>query len=190
MSVNSFYSEEELSSLGLKQYGKKTLISRNCSIYSPETITIGDNVRIDDFCILSGKIQIGSNVHISAFCALYGSMGIEIQDYSGMSPKSIIYSASDDFSGNYLIGAVNPKELTNVTGGKVTLCKYTQLGTNTIVFPSVTINEGAVTGAMSLVLHDLKPWTINTGIPISSTRKRSNKLLTLLQDGNYNVKNC
>ena len=31
---------------------------------------IGDNVRIDDFVIIKGKINISSNVHISSFCSL------------------------------------------------------------------------------------------------------------------------
>jgi galactoside O-acetyltransferase len=64
---NSFYSEIELSKLGLKDYGKNVLISKKCSIYSPEKISIGNNVRIDDFCILSGNIILGSNIHISTF---------------------------------------------------------------------------------------------------------------------------
>lgn len=44
----SFYSEEELATLGLKSYGKNVLISRHACLYSPETISIGNNVRIDD----------------------------------------------------------------------------------------------------------------------------------------------
>ena len=64
--MTSFYSEEELKSLGLKHYGKNVLISRKCSIYSAESISIGNHVRIDDFCILSGEITIGDYCHISA----------------------------------------------------------------------------------------------------------------------------
>ena len=89
--VNSFLSEEELSSIGFLSYGKNLKISRKTSFYSPETISFGDNVRIDDFCILSGNIKIGSNIHISAYVALYGSQGIFIEDYAGISAKTIIY---------------------------------------------------------------------------------------------------
>ena len=34
--MNSFYSPEELKSLGLKEYGENVLISRKCSIYGAE----------------------------------------------------------------------------------------------------------------------------------------------------------
>ena len=179
---SSFYSLSELKELGLKSFGDKVLISRKCSIYSPEKITIGDNVRIDDFCILSGNITLGSNIHISAFCALYGTNGIIIEDYSGMSPRSIIFSAIDDFHGDHLIGPIHPKEFTNVTGGTVVLKKYTQLGANTIVMPNITLEEGAVTGAMTFVNKNLEAWTINIGIPVKQKSKRSNNLIKFLDN--------
>ena len=101
--MTSFYSAQELQKIGFKAIGENVKISRKTSIYSPERISIGNNVRIDDFCILSGTISIGSHIHISAYVALYGAMGIVIEDYSGISPKSVVYSAMDDFSGIYLI---------------------------------------------------------------------------------------
>ena len=143
----SFYSEEELSELGLKSYGVNVKISRYARIYSPHSICIGDNVRIDDFCILSGKITLGSNIHISAYVALYGTNGIILKDYSGISPKSVVYSAMDDFSGDYLVGPIHPDDTTNVTGGPVVIEKYVQVGSNTVVFPNLTIGEGSVIGA-------------------------------------------
>jgi hypothetical protein len=84
---NSFYCENELKSLGLKSFGKNVLISRKASIYSPELITLGNSVRIDDFCILSGNISLGSYIHISAYSALFGKYGIKMNDFSGLSPR-------------------------------------------------------------------------------------------------------
>lgn len=179
--MNSFYSEIELAELGLKTYGSNVLISKKCSIYSPEKISVGNNVRIDDFCILSGNIMLGNNVHISAYCALYGAQGIEFKDYSGCSARTTIYSAIDDFSGDYLIGPMNPKETTNVTGGKVTIGKFVQLGAHCLVFPAVTINEGAVIGALSLVTKDIPKWSIYVGIPAQKLRDRKKGLLKLIK---------
>ena len=175
--MTSFYTKSELTALGLKNLGDEVLISKKCSIYSAEKISIGSNVRIDDFCILSGNISIGSNVHISAFCALYGAKGIVLEDYTGISPRGTIFSAMDDFSGNFLIGPIHPMHLTNVTGGLVVMKKFSQLGANTIVFPSLTIGEGAVTGALTLVNKNLAPWTINVGIPVHKIKNRDKGLL-------------
>lgn len=174
----SFYTDSELKLLGLKSYGKNVLISRKTSIYGASNIVIGDNVRVDDFCILSGNIVIRSNIHISAFVALYGgSYGIEINDYSGISPRSTIYSAMDDFSGTYLIGPIHDEFKTNVQGGKVILEKYTQIGCNCVIFPNLTISEGAVIGAMSLVRETIPEWTINVGIPTKILKRRTKELL-------------
>ncbi len=179
--ITSFYSESELKSLGFKSVGKNVLLSRKASIYLPEKITIGNNVRIDDFCILSGEITIGDWCHISAYCALYGSKGIVLEGFCGISPRSVILSASDDFSGDFLVGAQFDCKFTNVTGGTVYLRKYSQIGTNCIVFPAVTVGEGAVTGAMTLVNKNLEPWTINTGIPVNCSRPRKKGLLNKIE---------
>ena len=100
--MNSFYSEEELRSIGFKKVGKNVKISKKSSIYSSNEIEIGNNVRIDDFCLLSGNIIIKNNVHISAYTALYGGGKIEIGNFSGCSARCTLISASDDFSGNYM----------------------------------------------------------------------------------------
>ena len=170
--MTSFYTEEEYKQLGFKSIGENCLISKNACFYGISNISIGNNVRIDDFCILSGNIQLGNYIHISAYSALYGSKGIVIGDYCGCSSRTTIYSAVDDFSGEYMIGPMVPEELSNVTGGVVELKDYVQLGANTIVMPGITINEGAVTGACTLVRHNLDTWTINVGMPSRVLKKR------------------
>lgn len=177
--MNSFYTIEELKLIGLKEMGKDVKISRKASIYSPDKIRIGDHVRIDDFCILSGKIEIGNYVHLAAYTALYGKYGIEINDFCGCSARCTIYSATDDFSGETMISPMVPEEFTNVTGGKTILEKYVQLGANVVVMPNVTIKEGTAVGAMSFVNKDLEAWGIYIGIPSKKIKDRSKELITL-----------
>ena len=178
--MTSFYSEDELKSIGFKSIGRQVLISRKTSIYGASQMEIGDNVRIDDFCILSGKIKIGSNVHISAYVALYGKMGIVLEDYTGISPRSTVFSAMDDFSGNYLIGPIHQEHQTKITGGPVILKKFSQVGAHCVVFPNLTIEEGAIVGAMSLVNKTVNSWTIVAGIPIRFIKGRNKGLLELI----------
>ena len=147
----SFYTPEELALLGLKAYGEDVLISRYARLYSPENISLGSHVRIDDFCILSGHITLGSHIHISAYCALHGAMGITMYDYTGISAQSIIYSAMDDFSGEYLIGPMSPNCTTNVQGGEVVLERFVQIGAQCLVFPNIRMSEGSVLGAKSML---------------------------------------
>ena len=132
--MNSFYSNEELKQLGLKSFGKNVLISKK-SIYGADKISIGNNVRIDDFCILSGKIVIGNYVHISAYSALYaGDKGIYLEDYVGVSARCTIWGKSDDFSGHYMTNPTIPSKYRIVIEKQITLKKHVLLGTNTVIY--------------------------------------------------------
>lgn len=174
----SFYSEEELKGIGLKKFGKNVLISRNISIYGAENISIGDNVRIDDFSILSGNIFIGNNIHISAGVYMFaGDAGIEIGDFSGISSKTVIYAISDDFNGSFLIGPMIKKKYRNIISKKVFIGRHVQIGASCVVLPGATLNEGISVGAMSLVKDNLEDWSINVGIPARKIKDRKKDLL-------------
>ncbi len=163
MAYTSFYSNEELLEIGFKSVGEDVLVSRKCSIYGAANISIGCHCRIDDFCILSGNISIGAYVHVAAFCALYGGGGIEIDDFSNLSPRCTVFSATDDFSGNYLISPMVPPEYTNVKREKVTLHKYVNIGAHCVIMPGVELESGIAIGTMSLVRKSLTNdagWTI------------------------------
>lgn len=176
----SFYLESELKELGFKRVGSNVLISRKASFYEIENIAIGNNVRIDDFCILSGNIELGNYVHIASYTALYASKyGVEIKDFSVLSSRCVIYAATDDYSGNALISPMVPEEFSNVTGGKVVLEKHVIVGTGTSIMPSVIIHEGVAIGSMSLVRSSLEGWGIYAGIPCKRIKDRSKKLLEL-----------
>lgn len=179
--MTSFYSVEELSALGVQQYGDDVRISRKASLYNPEKLRIGDHVRIDDFCILSGEITLGSYIHISAYAAIYGSMGVAMDDFSGLSPRATLFSAMDDFSGDYLINPMVDNRFTNVKGGKIRLGKYVQIGAGSIVFPCVEIAEGSVVGALSLVNKSLPSWGVYGGVPAHFLKERRKGLLTFVE---------
>lgn len=175
----SFLSEAELRNVGFKSLGENVLISKKASIYNPKTISIGSNVRIDDFCILSGSINIGNYIHISAYCGLYGKGEIELQDFSGLSPRCTLLSVSDDFQGDFMIGPMVNAEYTNVQIGKIIISKYVQIGAGSIILPGVCIGEGSAIGAMSLVKKDIVKWKIYGGNPIKYLKPRKKSLIAL-----------
>lgn len=178
--MNSFYTKEELKDIGLKSYGDNVLISRYARIYGASNITIGNNVRIDDFCILSGNITIHNYVHIAAYCCLFGGKsGIEMFDYTGLSSRSAIYADSDDYSGNALTNPTIPGKYRNVSGGKVIFSKHALVGTGSTILPGVFLGEGVSVGSMSLVSKSLEPWGIYVGIPCKKIKERSKKILEL-----------
>ena len=178
--MNSFYTPSELLHLGLTKFGKNVLISRKASIYGAKNISIGDHVRIDDFCILSGKITIGSYVHIAAYTALLGgNKGIVIEDFAGLSSRVSVYTATDDYSGETMTNPTIPEKYKHVTSGEVVIQQHSIIGSGSVILPGVTIKEGSSFGALSLINKDCNEWTINAGIPFKEIKTRSRKLLDL-----------
>ncbi|MBE0675903.1 MAG: acyltransferase [Bacteroidales bacterium] len=179
--MNSFYEEHELKALGFRRYGRNLKISRKASIYSPENISIGDNVRVDDFCILSGNIILGSYIHISAYTALYALNGITLEDFVTVSGRVTIYSQSDDYSGSFMTNPMVPAGYNHITGGPVLLRKHSIIAAGSVVLPSVIMGEGSCLGAMSLLKCDAEPWSIYAGVPAKRIKDRSRDLLKLEQ---------
>ncbi|PRX35681.1 galactoside O-acetyltransferase [Orenia metallireducens] len=177
--MNSFYTREELEQVGFKSLGSNVLISRKASIYTPDQISIGNNVRIDDFSILSGELTIGNYIHVAAFCGLFGKYGIELKDFSGLSSRVTIYSATDDYSGRTLTNPMIPKEYKKIKAGKVVLEKHTIVGASSIILPKVVVREGTSIGAMSLVNKSTEEWKVYFGIPAKILKSRKKNLLDL-----------
>jgi len=176
--MNSFYTQEELDKIGFKTIGKNVLISRKVSIYSASQISIGNNVRIDDFCILSGRISIGNYIHIAAYSALYGGdYGIDIHDFSNISSKNSIYALSDDYSGATMTNPMIPDRYKKIYGEKVVIKKHVIIGSGCVILPGVVLGEGSSFGAMTLINKSSEPWTINVGIPFRKIKDRSKEML-------------
>lgn len=175
--MNSFYSYDELSDLGLIKFGSEVKISRKCSIYGNDII-IGDNVRIDDFCILSGKIRLGNYIHIAAYSALYGGEeGIYISDYANISSRVSIYAISDDYSGMTMTNPMIPDEYKNVDSRKVIINKHVIIGATSVLLPGVVLGEGSAFGCFSFINTNSEDWSINAGIPARKIKERSKECL-------------
>ena len=180
VSCNSFFSREELLKIGFKQVGINVKISRKASFYAPNKISIGNNVRIDDFCILSGNITIGNYIHIAAYSALYGGdKGITLDDFVNISSRVCIYSVSDDYSGISMTNPMVPDELKNVVSQKVYLKKHVIIGSTSVILPGVILEEGSAFGSFSLINHNSEPWSINAGIPAKKIKDRNKNILNI-----------
>ncbi|HGF7196298.1 TPA: acyltransferase [Vibrio cholerae] len=178
----AFLTEKQLNELGFAALGKNVLISDKASIYGAQRITIGNNVRIDDFSVLSageGGIEIGNYVHIAVFSLLIGAGKITISDFSGISSRVSIYSSSDDYSGQYMTNPMVPVEYTNVTHADVFLGKHVIIGSGSVVLPGASLGEGVAIGALSLVSKSCQEYTIYSGNPAKKLKERKKDLKAL-----------
>lgn len=180
MLQSKYLTEHDLKDFGFKAIGKNVRISADARIYGQENIVLGNNIRIDDFAILSaatGSIAIGNNIVITHGCHLSGTLGIEMNDFSSMAANTVIYSASDDYTGEYLTNQVIPEKYRTQVGGPVIIGRHVIIGSACTIIGPCHISEGCSIGAISLILKDLAPWGIYTGIPAKRMKDRKKNLL-------------
>jgi acetyltransferase-like isoleucine patch superfamily enzyme len=129
----------------------------------------------DDFTkIIGGKrVSIGRYNHLASFCAIIGGGEFITDDFVAISCACQFITGTDDYSGKSMTGPTVPIEFRPAaTRSKIIIKKHTVLGTNTIVHPGVTINEGVATGSLTLVTKNLDPWTIYLGVPARKYAQR------------------
>lgn len=178
----AYLDEIQLKEMGFKSVGENVKISDKASFYGCDNISIGNNVRIDDFCVFSageGGIDIHDYIHIAVYSSIIGKGKVTISDYANISSRVSIYSSNDDYSGNYMSNPVVPSEYTNIHSGTVFIGKHVIIGCGSIVLPDVILHEGAAIEALSVVKEDCEAFTVNVGIPAKPISERSKKLLEL-----------
>ena len=109
-------------------------------------------------CVVGKDVFIGAHVYIDSGYSNH----IIIEDHVHVTARCLLLCHQRDMS-NYYIGDDAAKLKYKI--GKIHLKKGCMIGMDTIILPGVTIGEGAIVGAGSLVSRDIPAWTIATGRP-------------------------
>lgn len=125
-----------------------------------ETIKIGDRTFIGGgVFICTEGIEIGDDVMISWGCAFMDNNG-----------HSLISSQRESDVANWKKGLDENKigfykDWSNIKKGRITIKKKAWIGFNSIILKGVTIGEGAVVGAGSVVTKDVPDYAVVAGNP-------------------------
>jgi acetyltransferase-like isoleucine patch superfamily enzyme len=111
-----------------------------------------------------GNIAIGENCTFSNFVILDAHDRISIGDDCMFANNTTIATATHDYS-------VDPMNSRNITK-PVSVGNNVWFGIGATVLPGVTIGDGAVIGARSLVTRDVPPRAIVTGTPAKVVKYR------------------
>ncbi len=176
-----YLTDAELQAAGFRSVGRNVRVHDRASLYGLENISLGDDVRIDDFCVViaTGPVEIGSYVSLHNHCFLGGRYGITLGDFVTLAPGCKLFSASDDYLGQCLTGPVVPRHLTGGAHGKLTLGRHVIVGAGAVVLPDLEIGEGCAVGALSMVTRPLEPWGVYAGVPARRVKERRRDLLAL-----------
>ena len=176
----AYLTKEELKNMGFRSLGSNVKISSRASIYDCEKIDIGDNSRIDDFCVISGRVKMGNHVHVTPMCLVAGGeKGVFIEDFVALAYGVKVFSQSDDYSGQTMTNSTVPEEYKNEYKARVIIKKHSIIGAGSVVLPGVILDTGSSVGAMTLVTKDTEAWSIYLGNPAKKIKNRSKELLKL-----------
>jgi dTDP-4-amino-4,6-dideoxy-D-glucose acyltransferase len=174
--------QESVEKMGFASIGNNVQISEQATFYNTSNIFLGNNVRIDDFCVLSagiGGIYIGNNIHIAVFSSLIGAGKITLSDFCNISSRVSIYSSNDDYTGRTMTNPTLPSQYTGVTHADVLLGKHVIVGCGSVILPGITLEDGVAIGALSLVTKDCGSFGIYAGNPARRIKVRQQGLLEL-----------
>lgn len=130
------------------------------------TVTIGDRVFINSGTALISRseIVIENDVTIAWGCTIY--------DHDSHSSDCLHRRADqrqqlvDWADGNF----IRSKDWSTVATAPIRICRDAWLGFDVVVLKGVTIGEGAIVGAGSVVTKDVPAWTIAAGNPARVVR--------------------
>jgi dTDP-4-amino-4,6-dideoxy-D-glucose acyltransferase len=159
----------------LKSCGEDVFISQQVEIRRPHLVTIGKHVAIDTGVYITTRADIGDYVHLAPYITVIGGekSHLIVEDFVTIAAGTRVIAGSDDFMGEGFTSVTVPDQYRDtITHSVICLKKFAGIGTNVVVFPGVTIGEGSVIGACSLVTKDTEPWTIYVGVPARPLKVR------------------
>lgn len=152
-----------------------------------EYLSIGDHCVIDGkffFEKETGHVSVGNRVHIGG-CSIISIDRIDIEDDVTIAWDCLIYDHNshstkweerkNDTEQEYLdlmcgFNSIKNKNWDVVKHAPIRICSKAWIGTGCKILKGVTIGEGAIVAAGSVVTKDVEPWTIVGGNPAKYIR--------------------
>jgi acetyltransferase-like isoleucine patch superfamily enzyme len=159
----------------LKSVGEDVFISNQVEIRRPEKVTVGNHTAIDTGFYCTVTADIGNYVHIGPYVTIIGGADgyIKLSDFSTVAAGSRLICGSDEHLGYGLVGPTIPEKYKDkLIIEPIILEPFANVGTNVIVMPGVTIAEGCVISAGSVVTKSTQPWKIYAGYPARAIKER------------------
>lgn len=146
----------KMSDVQSTQIGENTNVWQFCVVL-PNAV-IGSNCNICSHCLIENDVFIGNNVTLKSGVQIWD--GIEIQDNVFIGPNVTFTNDLKPRSKCY------PEDFL-----KTKVCKGASIGANATILPGITIGEGAMIGAGSVVVKDVPANTTVVGNPAKEINK-------------------
>lgn len=159
--------------------GVNVFIHETSIIKHPNICYIGSHNAIDNGVTISTELVMGDYIHIAPYVVVIGGKKSKLilNDFSFIASGTKVVCGSEDYTGGGLVGPTIPEEYRKLTYSTVTFEKYAGCGVNSTIMPGVTLAEGSILGANSLLTKDTEPWTIYVGSPAKPIKIREKNII-------------
>lgn len=141
---------------GAIRIGKATVIRGHLMIFAH-----GGDIEIGDWCYLGEGARIWSAASVKIGDRVLISHDVEIHDTIAHAVSA--HERHTQF--RELSESGHQTDLANVTRAPVVIGNDVWIGFRSAVLRGVTVGDGAIVAANSLVLDDVPPWTMVAGVP-------------------------
>jgi acetyltransferase-like isoleucine patch superfamily enzyme len=154
--------------------GKDVFVSKNVEIKQPENVHIGNHIAIDSGFKCTTKLELGDYIHIGPDVTVIGGQStyLKVDHFAFVAAGSRIVCGSENYVEGGLVGPTVPRKYRNLIFEPVVFEKYSGVGVNCCIMPGVTLAEGSVVGANSVVTKSTEPWMVYVGSPAKPIRIR------------------
>jgi len=155
-----------------KMVGENVVFEHGVLVFNPRTISLGSNIYIGHHTILKGytknEMNIKDDTWIGQMCFLHSAGGIDIGRAVGIGPCVKILTSF------HKEAKISRPVLTNELEFQTTVIEDgCDIGIGSVILPGVTVGEGAIVGAGSVVTKDVEPYSIVVGNPAKLLRMRA-----------------
>ncbi len=154
--------------------GEDIFVSKNVEIKKPEYVIIGSHVAIDSGFKCTTKLEIGDYVHIAPDVVIIGGIKtyLKLDHFSFIAAGTKVVCGSENYVEGGLVGPTIPEKYRTLIFKPVIFERFSGVGVNCSIMPGVTLGEGSVVGAGSVVTKNTEPWTVYIGSPAKPVRVR------------------
>lgn len=168
--ISLFFRRLYLTFLGVK-FGRNLILKGRIDVTSPENIELGNNVKLGKEVYLGAwakaKLVIGNNSYIGRWTIILAHQSVIIGNDCSIAPGCHITDVNHGIKPGVLI-----REQALVAA-PLNIGNDVWVGAGSSILPGVTIGDGAVVGARSVVTHDIPPNAIVAGAPAKILRYRT-----------------
>ena len=161
-----------LLALRAERVGTRAGIGAHCDFRNARNLVLGERTVLENDVYVkivtqAGRVEIGSFCFLGRGVELDASISIRIGDHTLLAPGVFVTDH------RHVIDGPGRIDQLGIAEGAVEIGSDVWIGAHSVILPGVSIGDGAVIGALSVVNRDIPPQSVATGAPARVHRQRN-----------------